>query len=505
MKKRFISAAVSLILCLSLIMGSILSVSAEINIADIFAGLMGGDSSGKINISEIFGDWLEEKINEKGPIDEMVDGLKDFWNDVKDGSIDMPPEADEEEIIVINKAEAANVATLFNITVNELKKSSPGFVKTQTATMDAKLSQQLQGGLGPVTGIIESLVGTKDLFASIIDGTNKSTQSRTVYKPGNDIKNNLPVSDKDYVACLTADDIKDYTISIYKSGAYRMHIDLHDVEGSAADSGLSHVFDTKDQAYALLNFGTTSMNTNVMLKYTGNYVECSVNRDGEITSFTTNMGVTFLFPQLDGSYDTNMPVLNVDFEEEGIIYKVNTEYSNFDYTHRKMGDANLDGKVNSSDARLVLRIASKLDTCTEADLPYCDIDGNESISAGDARQILRASAGISELPTTEEALGIKEYQKSEATQNHIDDLLAILMAYQSAKDEEAQKELQDYYEDKYQNGGAEAETTTKPINSTDQAIDDVLGGVQDFVNSGVLGDIASGIAGGLAGILGGKK
>ncbi len=500
MKKKFITAAVSFILCLSLITGSIFSVSA-INIADIFAGLMGGDTSGKINISESLGDWLEEKINEKGPIDELVDNIKDQWNGVKDESSD-EPEADEEEIIVIDKAEAANIATLFNITVNELKKSSPGFVKTQTATMDAKIAQQLQGGLGPVTGIVESLIGTKDIFAGVIDGTNKSTQIRTVYNSGNDIKNNIPVSGKDYVACLTADDIKDYTISIYKSGAYRMHIDLHDVEGSAAESGLAHVFDTTDKAFATVELGTSSLNINVMLKYVGNYVECAVNRDGELTSFTTNMGITFLFPQEDGSFSTEMPYLNVDFEEEGIIYKINTEYSNFDYSHRKMGDANLDGKVNSSDARLVLRIASMLESCSEEDLPYCDIDGNGYIFAGDARQILRASASIIKLPTTEEALGIKEYVKSEATQNHIDDLLAILMAYQSAKDEEAQKELQDYYEDKYQNGNTEAETTTRPINSTDQIIDDVIGGIGDFIGNGGLENIFG--QNGLQGIIGKK-
>lgn len=496
MNKKFIAAVISVVLSLALITGSVLSVSAEINIADIFAGLMGGDSSGKINISESLGDWLEEKINEKGPIDELVDNIKDQWNGVKDDSAEEPE--DDKEIITIDKAEASNIATLFNLTVNELKKSTPGFVKTQTATMDAKIAQQLQGGLGPVTGIVESIIGTKDIFAGVIDGTNKSTQVKTVYNPGNDIKNNMPVSGKEYVACLTADDIKDYTISIYRSGAYRMHIDLHDVEGSAADSGLAHVFDTTDKAFATLNLGTASMNINVMLKYTGNYVECAVNRDGELTSFTTNMGITFLFPQEDGSFSSTMPYLNVDFEEEGIIYKVNNEYSNFNYSHRKMGDANLDDKVNSSDARLVLRIASMLDTCTEADIPYCDVTGDGRIFAADARQILRASAGIIKLPTTEEALGIKEYVKSEATQNHIDDLLAILMAYQSAKDEEAQKELQDYYEDKYQNGNTEAETTTRPISSTDQIIDDVLGGIGDFIGSGGLEEL---LPGGIAGLI----
>lgn len=486
MKKRFFTVAISLVLSFAMLTGSTFAVSAELNIADIFAGLMGGGTSDKINIWDSFGDWLDEKINEEGPIDELVNNIKNEFSGVKDDAAD-DEEADEDEIIVIDKAEAANIAELFNLTVNEIKVASPAFVKLQTASMSAEISQQLQGGLGAVTGLVESLIGTKDIFAGVIDGTNQESQVRTVYKAGNDIINNIPVAGKDYVACLTADDIKDYTITIYRSGAYKMHIDLNDVEGSAAQSGLAHVFDTMDKAYATLELGTTSINIAVMLKYVDNYVECSVNRDGEITSYTTNMGITFLFPQEDGTYSTEMPYLGVDFEEEGIIYNINTEYSGFDFTQRLMGDANCDEKVNSSDARTVLRVASGLETLAEEDIPYCDVTGDGEIRAADAREILRAASGISRLPTTEDALGIKPYSRDESTQAHIDDLLAILMAYQNAKDEAAQKELQDYYEGKYENGDSsatDAETTTKTISSTDSVIDGLLDGVGDFINNG---------------------
>ena len=187
MKKRILTVIVSLILSLSLIFSGVISVSA-LSIADIFAGLMGGGSGDKINIWDSFGSWLDEKINEEGPIDKIVNSIKDQWNGVTEDA-EEDPEADADEVIVIDEAEASNIAELFNLSVNELKVSNPGFVKTQTASMSAELSKQLQGGLGPVTGIVEALIGTKDIFAGVIDGTNKEGQIRTVYKAGNNIIN----------------------------------------------------------------------------------------------------------------------------------------------------------------------------------------------------------------------------------------------------------------------------------------------------------------------------
>ena len=492
MKKRILTVIVSLILSLSLIFSGVISVSA-LSIADIFAGLMGDGSGDKINIWDSFGSWLDEKINEEGPMDKIVNSIKDQWNGVTEDAED-DPEADSDEVIVIDEAEASNIAELFNLSVNELKVSNPGFVKTQTASMSAELSKQLQGGLGPVTGIVEALIGTKDIFAGVIDGTNKEGQIRTVYKAGNNIINNMPVSGKDYVACLTAADIKDYSMTIYRSGAYKMHIDLKDVEGSAAQSGLANVFDTQDKAYATIELGTTSINIAVMLKYVDCYVECSVNRDGEITSYTQNMGITFLFLQEDGeTYGPEMPFLGVNFEEEGIVYNINTEFSGINFNQRLMGDTNLDSKVNSTDARTVLRVASGLDEMAEDDVPYCDVNCDGEIRAADARSILRAASGIETLPTTQEALGLIPYVKDEATQEHIDDLLAILMAYQNAKDEEAKQELQDYYEDKYENGGSgstttEPETTTNPISTPGNIVDDIIGGIfGDGGFSGIFG------------------
>lgn len=490
-KKRILSAMVSLVLCLALVTGSVVSVSAATNLADIFAGLMGGGSGSSVNLSQMFAQWLNEQLQkeeEESPIDKFVENLKNQWNGATEDTKD-EPEADVEEVITIDKAEADNIAELFNLTVNELKNGTPAFNKTLIATMDSKIAQQLQGGLGPVTGIVESLIGTKDIFAGVIDGTNNETQITTKYKYGNDVINNLPIAGKEYVAALTGDDIKDYTITIYKSGAYRMHIDLNDVDGSAADSGLSRVFDVTDKAFATIELGTFSININVMLKYVNNYVECQVNRDGEIVSYTTGMGITFMFQQQDGTYSTEMPYLGVDFMEEGIIYNIITEYSGIDYTLRAIGDVDNNGKVNSSDARTALRVSAHLDELGETDAEFCDINGDGKITAYDAREILRASAGLIKLPSTEELLGYKEYQKDEIVQNHIDDLLVILMAYQAAKDEEAQKELQDYYDKLYGNGGNSEEPTTKAeetptqgeLNTPGNKFEEIIGGIGNII------------------------
>lgn len=67
------------------------------------------------------------------------------------------------------------------------------------------------------------------------------------------------------------------------------------------------------------------------------------------------------------------------------------------------GDVNLDGKVGSDDARLVLRASVKLEVLRDDALRCADADHDTNITAGDARLILRASVGLEKLspmPTT---------------------------------------------------------------------------------------------------------
>lgn len=488
MKRKFFKAALSLILCMCLTFGSVIGAfAADFNIAEIIGTLTGATGSGgSINLTEAFAEYLKNATAEESDsvIDNFVQNIKNKFNGT-DTAPDTQPDTDtEDDSVTIDVGAATNIADLFNITANEIKKGTPGYTETVYVSIAKEMNSTLASFSGVLTGLVESLIGTQDLFAGIIGGIERENTVTAKYPAGGDVINNLPVSGKDYVACLTAEDVKDYTITIYRSGAYKMHIDLPDVEGSAAQSGLAHVFNTTDKAFATVQLGSASLNINVKLKYINNYVELQVDKTGKVTRYVTNTAVTFLFQQDDGTYTPEMPYFGVNFEEEGILYTVNTEYSGFNFDTRSMGDANNDGKVNSTDARLVLRAASGLETLDEVARKYCDVTQDGKISAADAREILRASSKLTILPTTEDALGISEYTISETTQKQIDDLLILIMAYQAAADEAEQKALQDSYNQKY-DGTATEEETTGEINSTSNKVNDVLDFIGNLIGGGI--------------------
>lgn len=59
-----------------------------------------------------------------------------------------------------------------------------------------------------------------------------------------------------------------------------------------------------------------------------------------------------------------------------------------------LGDADLDGQVNASDARRILRASVGLDTLSLEEFPYANSDYDEKISSADARYALRTSVGL---------------------------------------------------------------------------------------------------------------
>ena len=64
---------------------------------------------------------------------------------------------------------------------------------------------------------------------------------------------------------------------------------------------------------------------------------------------------------------------------------------------RKKGDVNCDGVANYNDALLVLRASIGLETISEEDLLFAEVDGIEGVSYNDALKILRASIGLENL------------------------------------------------------------------------------------------------------------
>lgn len=59
-----------------------------------------------------------------------------------------------------------------------------------------------------------------------------------------------------------------------------------------------------------------------------------------------------------------------------------------------LGDVNLDGKVNTSDARLALRGAATLETLTDQQVLAADVNKNGKVDTSDARKILRVAAKL---------------------------------------------------------------------------------------------------------------
>ena len=61
------------------------------------------------------------------------------------------------------------------------------------------------------------------------------------------------------------------------------------------------------------------------------------------------------------------------------------------------GDVNGDGRVNSTDARLALRAAAKLDALKEEEFKRADVNGDGLVNSTDARSVLRMAAKLEAL------------------------------------------------------------------------------------------------------------
>lgn len=63
----------------------------------------------------------------------------------------------------------------------------------------------------------------------------------------------------------------------------------------------------------------------------------------------------------------------------------------------KKGDVNANGKIDASDARLILRFSAGLEKFSQTQQKNADVNGDGKVSAADARKVLRASANLEKL------------------------------------------------------------------------------------------------------------
>ncbi|MBO5397055.1 MAG: metallophosphoesterase [Clostridia bacterium] len=119
-------------------------------------------------------------------------------------------------------------------------------------------------------------------------------------------------------------------------------------------------------------------------------------KTGSFTAVTEN-GISY-----KTAGETDLPVFSaITVSEDFITVRTYTvkgsetaEIGSFKIGEGSAGDADLDGIVTSSDARITLRAAVGLEKLPEKSVVAADIDGNAKITSDDARIILRAAVGL---------------------------------------------------------------------------------------------------------------
>ena len=108
------------------------------------------------------------------------------------------------------------------------------------------------------------------------------------------------------------------------------------------------------------------------------------NREDEASAqFSTDYDSVLIY-----EIDKNTIGLRVDKDGDG-------EYeTELDTSPVTPGDVNGDGKVSSSDARMALRTAARLETLDDRAFAAADTDGNGKVTSSDARKILRVAAKL---------------------------------------------------------------------------------------------------------------
>jgi len=83
------------------------------------------------------------------------------------------------------------------------------------------------------------------------------------------------------------------------------------------------------------------------------------------------------------------------YSDSGKVSGINGKVDmNFCYLSFEKGDMDGDGKVSTSDARKILRIAAGLEKADGQAAENADVDGDGKITAADARKALRIAAGV---------------------------------------------------------------------------------------------------------------
>lgn len=127
--------------------------------------------------------------------------------------------------------------------------------------------------------------------------------------------------------------------------------------------------------------------------------------DTAVDTTKTGTLVTLTFKsktKLNGSYTIGMQAVEcINYDENNVDIEVKNSTVTFkEKVFEKTyfaGDADIDNKVTSADARLALRASVGLETLSDVQKKISDIDKDNTVTSSDARMILRASVNLEEL------------------------------------------------------------------------------------------------------------
>lgn len=120
-------------------------------------------------------------------------------------------------------------------------------------------------------------------------------------------------------------------------------------------------------------------------------------------SGTVVISYYYIHPEQQKEFESFIREHNIDANEVTVLVMENAAEPQSDDTSVRSeldgpGDVNMDGKVNSSDARLALRASAKLEELTADQRRSADVDEDGKVTSIDARTILRIAAKIESVP-----------------------------------------------------------------------------------------------------------
>lgn len=303
------------------------------------------------------------------------------------------------------------IAELINKDLNKIKEQKPAFSRTVNRGLPGQDREQASSTIFQITNIIQSL-------ATLLWGQNKnpiqmdsilsslgitsffSEEGTQRHLTGVDCNDFVSVQGQDYVSAIEGKDIfNDNSITRNRyNDSYNFKIYLQDAVNPGPDSPHAKVFDlfSDEKLYQTIAQLAPKVDWSVLhIRYVDCYIEGSVDRNGQVTKYTTHYKCILQIDTSQTEFDVGQYMDSINNME---IFESLVTYSDFNWEPRRFGDVNNDGKIGSADARYVLRMAAKLDPVSEDALIYGDINGDKKLNSKDARILLRVAANLEKIP-----------------------------------------------------------------------------------------------------------